>query len=520
MARNVLGPGRLSRWLTVLVLCAVIASMALGCAANPDAPTPAPLATQLPVLASAAAPGATIAPPDQLGDDEVGEIMRALICWYEAPQLANTCLPVGPEESELLATIADSGDRRFVAPLIDLLWIELGWERWIIEALTALSGERHTTAYEWAHWNTSAETPLPAGYVEWKGRLLSLVDHRYPAMLPAAGKLAVRPDQLIWAGTAPEETPPLTAPETVHRLGQRYLEDDDIVFGVFVDGQARAYPERILAWHEVISDELNGRSLLITHCTPCGAAAAYWASASNGERYHFADSGLVYRSRRVLYDEETLSLWDQVAGRPISGSALAADVELVPHLLLRTTWEDWSGRYPNTTVMSLDTGVLRNYDPGIALAAELAAPRPLFPAPTPQPLSGGEAEQTVAKSLVVGLVLGGESRAYPVSLVEEAGVLHDTIAGQRVVITSRGPGRGVAAYRTGAITFAHLAGSLSAAEAVDADGTRWFLDEEKLINVIDSVELRAVPLRIAYWFAWADAFPDTALVGADSEAGG
>lgn len=501
------------RFLPTLAFALIAIILLAACVEDTAAPTPEPLATRLPVFATPEAANGTATPAAKLTDAQVTETLRALVCWYNNPALAQECLPVGLEQAELLETIALSGDERFVAPLVDLLWLELGWERWVREALTAITGERLANGYEWSLWLTVAQPLLPDGYVEWKGHLLSLVDPRYTELLPANLNLAVRPDQLVWARTAPDETPPLVNPAVVHRIEQRYLNDDDIVFGVFVDGQARAYPERILAWHELITDELNERPILITHCTPCGGAVAYEAAASDGVGYTFGNTGLVYRSRRVLFDRESLSLWDQLSGQPIASPAITQDISLTPHILLRTTWAEWAARHPNTTVLALNTGTPRNYDPGVALTEETATTAPLFPALIPTSIS--DSDTTEAKTLIVGLTIEGETRAYPITLVESFGILHDTLGDQDIALVSRGPGLGVTAYREHEITFDYLSGPADALEAIDLEGDRWFLDEEKIVSVIDSRLRRALPLRIAYWFAWQDAYPETTLAGAN-----
>ena len=503
-------PRRLS-FLATLALAAL--TLLAACVEDTAAPTPEPLATRLPIFATPGDPNAAATPPAALTNAQVAETLRALVCWYDDPALADQCLPIGIEEAELLESIALSRDERFTAPLVDLLWLELGWERWVHEALTAITGERLANGYEWSLWLAAARPPLPDSYVQWKGRLLSLIDQRYTELLPADLNLAIRPDELVWARTAPDETPPLVNPDVVHRIEERYLADDDIVFGLFVDGQARAYPQRILAWHELATDLLNERPLLITHCTPCGGAVAYEAATTDGERYTFGNSGLVYRSRRVLYDQETNSLWDQLTGQPIAGSAITRDISLIPHTLVRTTWAEWAARHPNTTVLALDTGTIRNYDAGVALAEDTAAAGPLFPAPIPEPISDNDT--TEPKALVVGLTIQGESRAYPLALIESFGILHHTLGGQDIALISRGPGLGVTVYREHEITIDYLSGPSDALEAIDTDGERWFLDEEKLVNVIDSRLRRALPLRITYWFAWKDAYPDSTLAGAN-----
>jgi hypothetical protein len=486
-----------------LLLLSVLAIGACAEGVSSDAPTAAP--TRLPVFATAppaTAEATTVAP---LTSTEVQSILEELICWYDDPALAADCLPVGPEVAELLGQIAESGDERFVAPLVDMLWLELGWERWVQEALTALTGQSFLDGYGWSTWLATERPTLPDGYLEWKGRLLSLVDEQFTELLNDDQRLAVRGDELIWSRVAVDEQEPLVDPETVHRVEERYLGNDDVVFGVFINGEARAYPLRILGWHELVSDELGGRPLIVADCVPCGGTVVYGATSNDGVRHDLGNSGLVYHSRRLLYDRDSFSLWDSLTGRAIGGDALTSGAALTPVPVLRTTWGDWAARHPNTTVLSLNTGTVRDYDEGAALVEDQAAEGPLFPAPVPT-------DTTVpAKGRVLGLTIEGDTRAYPVSRIEAAGIVHDTLGGQPIVLVSRGPGLGVSVYNEYDITFSYIQGSPDRLELVDTVGDRWYMDEEALTNVIDSSLRRSLPVRLAYWFAWADAYPDTSL---------
>ncbi len=493
------------RGVTTLILASVVGLLAVACAEDPPSGDPTSVPTRLPVFATPATAtpeGTAIA---RLTNAEVATLLADLVCWHDDPELAADCLPVGPEEAELLQQIALSADERFVAPLVDMLWMELGWERWVHEALTAITGQEFPDGYGWSSWIAIDRPPLPDGYLDWKGRLLSLVDERFVDLLNDDLLLAVRPDELIWSRVAIDQQPPLVDPETVHRLEERYLATTDIVYGVFLNGEARAYPERILAWHEIAVDEVGGRPLLVTNCVPCGGATVYEATASDGVRYELGNAGLIYRSRHVFYDAESNSLWDQLTGEAIAGEALVAGASLAPVPVLRTTWGEWAARHPNSTVLSLDTGAVRNYDAGAALVEEQSSDGPLFPAPVPTDAS------VEAKERILGVEIAGSSRAYSLAAIEAAGITHDTLGGQDITLVSRGPGLGVSVYREHDITFSYLQGVPSALELVDTNGDRWFLDEEVLTNVIDSSLRRALPVRIAYWFAWADAFPETSL---------
>ncbi len=508
--------GRLSGRLRLSLLPAVVALAlaAAGCVAaepRPDA-TPGATSAATPGATSAATPGATPspAPPGDLDEAGVAELLRRAICWYDNPARAAECVPPTEASTRVIEELGRSGDARFAAPLVDMLWVEVGWARWVEDALEAIIGQRLPDAASWAAWIAEEPPPLPEVYQEWKGRLLSIVDPRFAAVLADGRAHEPRIDELLWTRVRVGGLPPLEAPATVHRVEERYLEDDDVVFGLQVDGEPRAYPERIVAWHGAVHDEVGGTRVMILHCVPCGSAAAFEAEASGGERLLVA-SGLVYRSRMLFVDEETGSLWDPVSGRAVTGPAFEAGERLTPLPLRRATWEEWSAMHPATRVLALETGFLRDYDPGAALAADDAVPGPLYPA---QPLDG----RLPPKERVVGIELAsGGSRAVhalPLAGVETSGITALTLDGSELVLLSRGPGSGVAAYRAPPTRIDRLVMTDSLGLlAVDSDGHRWFVSEEGLVSTLDGTRRASVPTRTAYWFAWAAALPETTISG-------
>ena len=89
-------------------------------------------------------------------------------------------------------------------------------------------------------------------------------------------------------------------------------------FQVASHGEARAYPRRILGWHELARDRVGGVELAIVYCTLCGTVIPY-GSEAGGLALTFGTSGLLYRSNKLMFDAETLSLWSAVEGRPLIG---------------------------------------------------------------------------------------------------------------------------------------------------------------------------------------------------------
>ena len=156
------------RGVTALILASVVGLLAIACAEDPPTGDPTSVPTRLPVFATPATAtpeGTAIA---RLTNAEVATLLADLVCWHDDPELAADCLPVGPEEAELLQQIALSADERFVAPLVDMLWMELGWERWVHEALTAITGQEFPDSYGWSSWIAIDRPPLPDGYLDWR----------------------------------------------------------------------------------------------------------------------------------------------------------------------------------------------------------------------------------------------------------------------------------------------------------------------------------------------------------------
>ncbi|MEX2373584.1 MAG: DUF3179 domain-containing (seleno)protein [Dehalococcoidia bacterium] len=498
----------LPRRLGAVAVLALGLVLAAGCIAAPgDITATPPAPTEEPVFRPIRAETPADEPLEPLTEDEVDDALREAICWYPNAALAQSCLPPGEEFLTALQRIALSEEQRFVAPLVDMLWLDLGWERWVREALERLTGQRLATAAEWYAWMMAEPPPLPDDYAEWKGRLLALIDLRFRDLIPeAATGSGPGPEHLVWSLVGADSIPPLTAPETVHRAEERYLGARDIVFGVAMNGVQRAYPERILGWHGSIADDIEGTGILVWHCPTCGGAAVFDRVASDGVAYTFTTAGLVWESRRLFTDEETDSLWDAVSGRAVAGPLAAQGVRLTARMSVRTTWGEWDARYPNTRVLSLDTGFVRDYSEGAALLADSNPDGPAFPTTEVD-------DRLEAKTRVLGVTVNGARKAYPLGQIEARGMTLDTLGGVDILIFSPGAGLGATVYDTAGTTFEGWSGPPEDRIMTDSDNLRWFVDDERLLNTRNSRERTSLPAQVAYWFAWSGAFPDAALWG-------
>ena len=167
------------------------------------------------------------------------------------------------------------------------------------------------------------------------------------------------PAEKIKHGGPPKDgIPAIDNPKFIRADEVDFIKPKDRVIGVFRDGVAKAYPIRILNWHEVVNDTIGKHPIVVTYCPLCGTGMVFSTKTADG-RMRFGVSGLLYNSDVLLYDRPTHSLWSQILGKAIAGPLKGLSIDMLP--AAHTTWRDWKRRYPETLVLTTDTGFKRNY---------------------------------------------------------------------------------------------------------------------------------------------------------------
>ena len=212
----------------------------------------------------------------------------------------------------------------------------------------------------------------------------------------------VPPDEILNGGPGRDGIRSLDYPAFVSAGDAAFLKDKDRVLGLELNGVARAYPIRILNYHEIVNDAFGDHAVVVTYCPLCNSGIAFDATVDR-VRLEFGVSGLLYNSDVLLYDRQTGSLWSQIEKMAISGDMKGTALTAFP--LRHTTWRDWVARYPDTEVLSDETGFRRNYKvnpyPNYSRSSAL-----YFPV-------AEENSQYRRKSLVLGLEIDGHFKAYP-----------------------------------------------------------------------------------------------------------
>lgn len=111
---------------------------------------------------------------------------------------------------------------------------------------------------KWQRWLWQQDYEPEKSYPDFKSKLYRKIDPKFAAYFANDRKNTIRLDEVVWGGVLQDGIPPLRDPEMITPARADYLGDDDIIFGIEVDGDARAYPKRILAWHEMFTDTIQG----------------------------------------------------------------------------------------------------------------------------------------------------------------------------------------------------------------------------------------------------------------------
>jgi len=295
--------------------------------------------------------------------------------------------------------------------------------------------------------------------------------------------------------------PPIDNPVYETRESADWLSDDDLVLGYVAGDQPYAYAFRILNFHEIVNDELDGIPVLVSYCPLCRSAVVYDRRVDD-TLLTFGNTSALYESDLVMVDRETFSYWWQVVGESIVGELTGTKLEVLPSSV--ATWADWSTLHPDTLVLSRDTGFPRNYDRDPFLSFGEIIDDGFFPFPV------GEAARDArlaASDLVVGVEASGIVRVYPVSLLTEP--VNDSVGDFDVVLL---PGSGGASVFSPHVDGRKLHFDIIGGVIQDSEtASTWDAAGVAISGDLFGSRLEALPSRTTFWFAMVGAFPDAEL---------
>lgn len=327
---------------------------------------------------------------------------------------------------------------------------------------------------------------------------VQIADDGTPHLIPLASIRSGGPPK---DGIPAIDAPRFAGSDTWDDLG---YDGDNLVIGVEVNGTRRAYPFQVLVWHEIVNDVIAGKPLLVTYCPLCGTGIVFERELA-GEAVEFGVSGQLYNSDLLMYDRKTDSLWSQVTGTAVVGDLAGTALPFYPSEIM--TWDDWQQTYPDSEVLTTDTGFSRDYntDPygGYYTDGNL-----MFP------VAGLDARLPV-KERVTGVEVDGPVYGtYPDSAVIEHGPVNDLV-GETPLLVVADPQTGntvrVFDRRAGDLTLAFQLSDNGESLVDDVTGSEWSFTGEAIAGELAGTELTEfVPVK-GFWFAWFAFHQETEL---------
>jgi hypothetical protein len=326
-------------------------------------------------------------------------------------------------------------------------------------------------------------------------------------------------ESIVSGGPPKDGIPALTNPNFVGASFVEYLRDDDLVLGVVVNGESRAYPHNIGWWHEIVNDRIGGRPISVTFCPLTGTGLVFDAEDGGGGQFQLGVSGLLLNTNLIMYDRrDGQTLYTQIAFKAVSGPRRGETLDLLP--VVETTWASWKRLYPQTWV--IETGLYNievyfNYPYGDYRTNHQYF---LFNLVIPLSLNGNSyATDILAKERVLGVRLDGEPKAYPFFAMGERAVINDQVGGVDIaVVWDR------ASYL--AIPYARQVEDQSLTfDQAEMDefpffgmrdretGTLWDVRGLAVEGELAGRQLRQVPAHNSMWFAWVTFWQNTGVWG-------
>jgi hypothetical protein len=314
-------------------------------------------------------------------------------------------------------------------------------------------------------------------------------------------------DQIVSGGPPPDGIPSIDDPKFISiQEADKYLEDSDLVLGLNINGDVRAYPLQILVWHEIVNDNVGGVPVAVTYCPLCFTNQVFNSTVVDDKgqaaTLEFGTSGKLYNSNLVMYDRTTKSLWSQAMSQAIVGELSGVKLERMPFDV--ANWKEWKQLYPDSKVLSKDTGSTRPYgaDP---YGDYYTNGDVLFP------VSNGD-NRLGLKEIVIGLENKDQYKAYKLQEIENKKILNDQVNGKPIALMSLHPFM-IRAYDP-VVDQQVLEFSYNAKDQNFIDtqtGSLWNFEGKAVSGQMKGKQLTRLPFDEGFWFEWVAFHPTTEL---------
>jgi len=321
--------------------------------------------------------------------------------------------------------------------------------------------------------------------------------------------------EVLDGGPGKDGIPSIDNPKFVEVNNANFLSDDDLVIGYKFDTVVRAYPHLILDWHEIVNDRIGDHLFAITYC-PLTGTAINWSRDIKGKiprtttvlTTTFGSSGLLFNSNLMPYDRATNSTWSQMRLDCVNGFLVGTEAPFFS--IVETTWKTWRELYPETEVMSLITGFIRNYgsypftSPFTSRGDYRIEEYLIFPVSNID-------TRLPRKERVLGVVNGGQAKVYRfVNFSDGLKVIEDVVGDEKIAVIGSLPDNFLVAYKTEDQIL-----SIQDDAIVDQLGNTYDIFGTVTAGPDSLQRLEPTISFIGYWFSWGSFYPNIDIYTSD-----
>jgi len=321
------------------------------------------------------------------------------------------------------------------------------------------------------------------------------------------GQWLVNRDELFRRGTGKGGIPVISVPIFDNAYRAVYLDDNDLVAGIKINGEYRAYAYRIMSWHEIANDISGDDYFSVIYC-PFTGVGAVWKREYESDSTSFGVSDLVHNSSHLVFDHASDSYWLPIKSQCVYGVQIGQRPERLN--FVETSWATWQEMYPNTVALSNRNGYVIDYtdDPYPQYSVDddlLYYPINNYDGRLPN------------KERVFTVITGYSAIVYRVSQFPDTVMVRENdLEGTPIVVAvARSKRLAVSFVRVlddnTTLTFQPIQDSLPAI-LIDNEGTTWDVFGEAISGPRTGQHLQVPVTYNAYWFAVAAIYPDVEVI--------
>ncbi len=304
-------------------------------------------------------------------------------------------------------------------------------------------------------------------------------------------------DKIRSGGPPKDGIPSIDNPKFVIATDADFISDKDLVIGLEINGDARAYPLFILVWHEIVNDKVGSVPVAVTYCPLCFTNQVFERKI-DGNEVEFGTSGKLYNSNLVMYDRLTDTYWSQALGQAIKGELTGQKLNIIPFDVI--TWADWKSLHPETLVLTTQTGHVRAYgvDPYGSYYTE---PQIIFPVENKD-------DRMHPKEIILGFHQNDIYKAYKQKDVESQVVINDQVDKKPVLLVSLFESNSRAFERTldeQVLEFIYKDNKIFDTKT----NSEWNYEGTAISGDLAGTKLNRLGFSPGFWFEWVAFHPQT-----------